>query len=227
MATGSPPTTDIVTKLESEWKWLTTHLLLLALVAGLIFAGVYGIESLVARHDDANAKRLDAVAAQLAQSNQQTQAAQQQQIAILQKSIADVQAQAQKQVQVIVKQVAAVQTPEQAVPAIAQLATRPLEPQTITGSADRVSVLAVPLTQELGDFAIARTNLDAADKSLVAETAIAADSAKALDSEKTSHAADKTAAAADLTACKADAKKSKTKWFFVGVVIGLLTGRYL
>jgi septal ring factor EnvC (AmiA/AmiB activator) len=227
-------------KVVADWAWLKVHFVLLALVAGLIFAGVYGVESIVARHDDANAKRLDAVAAQLAQSNTQTQQQTQQQISQLAQQNAALQQQqdardaaAAKQIATLTQLVVQVKTTPQVVTALPEVLTAPL-PVVPVAQPDGSLLLpqpdVLPLFQQLAQGkqdAISVTKLTAdlagATTAIANDKSALADSAKALDSEKTSHAADTKAAAADLTACKADARKGKFTWFGIGYVAGFLT----
>lgn len=241
--TTTPPagSTDstIVTKIESDWKWLTTHLLLLALVAGLIFAGVYGVESIVARHDADNAKRLDALAAQVAQTNVQTQQATQQQIAQLASQNAALQTavttllqqNAQRNTTLVVQQKADTTLPP------TQLAQRW---DSLLGTQNQVSTTptgfsvtpqaAVDTVTQLESVPVLTANnknlqsvVDNQTTQITNDKSSLADSAKALDSEKASHVADTKAAASDLTACKADARKGKVKWFVIGYVAGFVT----
>lgn len=59
----------------NDLKWLWTHLLLLALVAGLILGGVYEVESIIAKHDAANNSKWQSI---LNTQTAQTQAIQDQ-----------------------------------------------------------------------------------------------------------------------------------------------------
>jgi hypothetical protein len=241
---GSPPTTDstIVAKLESEWKWLTTHLLLLALVAGLVFAGVYGVESLVARHDAATATKYDALAKAQAVSNQQVQQSTQQQISQLAQQNAALQTQVQALLQ---------QNNQRNTTLVVQQKTDATLPPTalaqrwdsLLGTQNQISTTpsgfgvtpaaAVDTVTQLESVPVLTANnknlqaaVDNQTTQIANDKTSLADEAKALDSEKTSHVADNKAGAADLASCKASARKSKTKWFFVGVVIGFV-GRVL
>src|SRR5271156_449385 len=53
MATETTPVTTVASKLTSDLAWLKTHIIMLVIVVGLAWGGVYGVESLIAKHDAA------------------------------------------------------------------------------------------------------------------------------------------------------------------------------
>lgn len=57
--------------ITDDLKWLRTHLILLVLVVGLAFGGVYSVESVVAKHDEATSSKYELI---LQQQEKQTAA---------------------------------------------------------------------------------------------------------------------------------------------------------
>lgn len=57
--------------ITDDLKWLRTHLILLVLVVGLAFGGIYGVESVVAKHDTATSTKYELI---LQQQEKQTAA---------------------------------------------------------------------------------------------------------------------------------------------------------
>jgi hypothetical protein len=53
MATPSTPLVKPTTSLLADWKWLTTHVILLSIVALLVSGGVYGVLNILEKHDAA------------------------------------------------------------------------------------------------------------------------------------------------------------------------------
>lgn len=71
MAELTPTDTSITTKVSADLAWARHHLFLLAVVLVLAFAGIYGIESLIAKHDQtADAKWQQILALQNAQTQE-------------------------------------------------------------------------------------------------------------------------------------------------------------
>ena len=66
------PTTDttIVATIKKDWSWLVSHLIAIAFVALLVVGAVYGVDSIVAKHDAATSNKYTAI---LAQQTAQTQ----------------------------------------------------------------------------------------------------------------------------------------------------------
>jgi|ERR1700719_1542694 len=65
--------TDVVTTIKNDYAWVVHHLILIGIVGALVVASVYGVESVVAKHDHANALQMQALAQTLVQQNQITQ----------------------------------------------------------------------------------------------------------------------------------------------------------
>lgn len=71
MSTTPTPAPSIFsnTSLLADWKWLTTHLILVLVLVAVVFGSVYYVNSVIERHDEA---RQSADAKVLAQAVQQT-----------------------------------------------------------------------------------------------------------------------------------------------------------
>jgi len=69
--------------ISSDWKWLTQHIILLALVVALSVGGIYSVESIIARHDALKDNQLQTIATQITQQNAITQQQTQAEIAAL------------------------------------------------------------------------------------------------------------------------------------------------
>lgn len=158
--------------------FVLSHIIWVVLVA----AGVVGFHYWQQEHDAKLLSEQQEKVSEQTIAGLQTQISRNnQQIETLQQSMKQVSDAAAKQVQVIVKQQEAVKTPEQAIASISEVANRDVDARTVAGEADRASVLAMPLYQNLSDCRIAQLNLSACTTNLATETTIAATNA---DSEK-------------------------------------------
>jgi hypothetical protein len=91
---------------------------------------------------------------------------------------------------------------------------------------------AVVVAQSLESVPVLQQQITADETVISNDTTIIANDAKALDAEKQSHTSDNVTAALDkatltkeITVVKDEARKSKLKWFLVGVVTGFTLGR--
>lgn len=226
----STDTTVVSTAVSKDLSWLHTHLLLLALVGILIFGGIYGVELLMARHDDASAAKYSQIAADTAKQNQQFQLQVQAEITSL---VAANQQLANQNQQLVVslatRQNQEIQIPKQTASLTAvQVA---VELQGIANG-DNVS-LTLPVAQNVLASVRLVPLLQADKKNLQDaynnEVQIAnnneklyTEEQKALVSEQGSHKADNEANAKQISKIKADARKSKLKWLGIGIVIGFI-----
>jgi hypothetical protein len=223
-------TDTTVSTVSKDIAWLKTHILLLAIVAGLIFGGVYGVESLIAKARDAEASRYSQIASDTAKQNQQFQLQVQAQIATL---VAANQQLANQNQQLVVslanRQVQEVSIPKQTASLTASQIAIELQG---TANGDNVS-LTLPVAQNvLASVRLVpllqkdKTDLQSAYDNQVQ---IANNNQKlyegerdALVSEQKSHKADNDASAAEIKKVKADCRKSKWKWLGIGIVIGFI-----
>lgn len=195
---------------KSSLSYLGHHIVLLALVVLLAFGSVYGIESLVAKHDAASAGRLESIVTALEQQVQTSQA----QVAQLAQIVSQRNAQNQQQQRTD----ASLSAQEAANRLASQTAAAPGE---ITVSGD-LTTIDLPITRKIvgafDDLATTKANL--------ADTQGALQASQGTVAQQTQLIADKDkACASELKTAHADARKGKLKWFGIGLVTGYLVGR--
>ena len=237
------PVADLETKVVADLKWVKTHIILLIVVAALVFASVYGVESVIAKDRAANDSKWQAI---LAAQTQQTSALQtqltkdeqsfaQQNAALLQ-TIAQLSAQrtardtqTQKQVQVDAN-LSAVDTAAR----LAQQTNAAAQEVTVQGASILLDLpIARSVVASLDTLSSVQADLADVNGELAAETTVAQNNAadaaeqKKLIAAMTVQAsdADKTCKA-DVAKLKADARKSKLRWFGAGFIAGLITGHF-
>lgn len=228
--------------ISQDFDWLKTHLILLAVVMTLSGGTIFGVESLISKHDAQVASHYEAIAADTAKQNAAIQAQTQQQIALLSaqnaqlaQQVASLSSAISARDAQLVKQQAQVKTltPVQVASTIQPF----LKQGTATVTTGGI-LLDTPASQEVlaqleelpirkADISDLQTivgnqrtqigNLSTENGSLTT----------ALNSEKASHKADNIANAKTITALKADARKSKLKWFGIGYVAGFTSGLVL
>jgi hypothetical protein len=241
--TPKPATTEIVptivtSVIAKDWAWLTSHLLALIVVGGLIVGGVLGVEKLVQDHDVANATKYTTL---LAQQTQQTQALQKQLQADEAQS-AQIEAQLLAQNAQLTKQISArniavaAQVKTDATLSTQQAAAR-LAQQTnasageVTAS-DASVTLDLPITRavvsDLDELPVVTANLADTTTKLNNETTVATNAQSDLSAAdkvitaQTAQMADATKACnAQIAVVKAKARRSKIKSFLVGLGVGL------
>lgn len=195
-----------------DLNWIKTHLILLAIVVGGVYGGIYLIESKMAEHDK--------VTAAIYQSqNQQFQAQVKEEIdALKQANVLLAQS-------VATRQVVEVKLPTQngslTATQAAQEITKSVKanPGEVTSVGDTV-VLDLPVARVLTTMAelVPLLQADKADltQQLTNET-------KIYNDEVSAHKKDTETDAVVLKACKADSRRGKFKWFGIGYVAGFLT----
>lgn len=233
-----PPAVPTAIPLVSEYNWLKHHLLLLALVVLLAVGSVYGLESIVAKHDHEKDLQLQTIAQTMVQQNQtfqqQTQAKidslVQQNTALMQQNTALVSAITTRDTQL--------KTTQKSVPQLSpdQLSLEwqksiknagNIKPETGGYSVDQAAAVAtlqalesVPvLTQDISDLQASNANLNV---QLVNETQIFQAEQKAHGSDNDANKAVIVAKDAEIKDVKAQCRKSKMKWFWLGAVAGFL-----
>jgi hypothetical protein len=197
--------------ISDDLSFLKTNIPLLIVVLGLTLGGVYGVESLVASHDKQTAALFQA-------QNTQFQAQIQQEIQSLQAANAQL-ANAISQRQTIEVKIPTLNgslTAAQSALAISQAVKA--NPGEVSATGDNV-MLDLPVTREITSM-IQLLPLVQADKAdlqqqLANETRIYAD-------EKAAHKKDNDTNAETIKSLKADCRKSKLKWFGIGVVVGFV-----
>lgn len=226
---------SLTTTIKNDLSWLKMHLILLAIVVILVFAGIFGVESLIARHDDAAAAKYSQIAADTAKQNAailaQVQAANtallntNQQLASQNQQFASALA---------TRQIQEVQIPKQTASLTAMQIAVELQG---TANGDNVS-LTLPVAQNvLASVRLVpllqkdKTDLQSAFDNQVQiannNEKLFENERQALVSEQGSHKADNEANAKQITKLKADARKSKLKWFGIGVIVGFIGRGFL
>jgi hypothetical protein len=236
--TAPTPTPSIIAK---DYAWVTHHLISLALVGILTIGGIYGVESLIAKHDSQNSAKYEAI---LAAQTQQTQTLQKQLQADEEQS-AQIEAQLLAQNSQLAQQISArnqavvAQVKSDATLSTQDAAAR-LSQQTnatageVTAQGNNVTI-DLPITRAvvsaLDELPVVQANLDDTQKQLVNETTIATnaqtdatDAKKVIAAQVTQMADADKACKADIATVKAQARKSGLKWFLIGLVTGLVGG---
>lgn len=232
-------TPSIVT---TDWNWLKAHALILALVAILVGGAVYGVDSIIARHDAATSTKFEQILkVQAAQTqalqtqlstdeaaNAQRDAQYQATIASLSQSILQRDANAKKQT--------AVDASLSAAAAAQRLVQQTNASPSQVAVAGNSVTMDLPLTRnvvaDLDAFSVAKADLSDTQKQLVAQTGLTADAnqnladAKQVIGSQTLQLADQTKACnAQIKTLKAKQRKNLFKAFFAGVVVGIIGGR--
>jgi hypothetical protein len=197
--------------LSDDLSWLKTHLILLAVVAVLTFSGIYGVESLIAKHDAKTA------------SIYQTQNEQ------FQKQVVVEIAALQQQNQALLQQVATRQQVEVKIPTNSGSLTAPQAADTISKYTLNHPVVptATGVTVDLATAQAIASDLqmlplvrqDKADLQVAFTNEV-----KIYNDEVAAHKKDNDANAEQIKSLKADARKGKLKWFGIGYVAGFVSG---
>jgi hypothetical protein len=234
----TPTDTVVSGTISDDLAWLRHHLILLALVVLLVVGSVYGIESVIAKHDHENALEKQAIAQTLAQQNQQFQSQTQIQINTLVQQNTALQQQIGVLATAITTRDSQLRTQQAQVPQLTpdQLSVewqkdiknagniKPILPSgyqvdQAAAVASVQAIEAVPvLQQDIGDLQNSNKNLGV---QLVNETAIYEDEKKAHASDNTANAAAIAAQNAKIKDITAQCRKSKLKWFGLGFLAGL------
>src|SRR5208282_4475722 len=226
--TPEAPAQGLIALVKRDWSWLTAHLLLVGVLVVVAAGSVYGVESLIAKHDAENAARYAAIAVQANQQNQLFQTQVQAEI----KTLVDANQQLANQNAQLATALTQRQTVEVNIPKQVGTLTATQVATQLGGTANG-DIVALPLPQAqiaLTDvLLVPQLQADKKDlqNQLQNETTVAANNAKlytdeatALGDEQKAHQADNKANAAEITSIKADCRKSKLKWFGLGVLFG-------
>ena len=234
-------TTPITAVIKRDYAWFTQHILLLAFIAMLVGGAVYGVDSIIARHDVATSQKFEQILQQQAAQtatlqkqlsddeavNAQRDAQFQATIASLSQSIVQRDANAKKQ--------SAVDASLSAAAAAQRLVQQTgASPSQVTVSGNLVT-MDLPLTRnvvsDLDALVVARGDLADTQKQLTAQSGLTADAnqnlvdAKKVIGSQTLQLADQTAACkSEIKTLKAKQRKNLFKAFFAGVVVGIIGG---
>lgn len=236
----TPPATPVTieNQLASDWKWVTQHLLALAIVVILVIGGVYFVENMVAKRDAADAAKYAAILNTQAQENSTLQkqiGVDEQQFSILQNQINAQQKQLDQAINSRNQQLAQ-QVKTDATLSAEQAAARLVEqtqsqPEDITAQGNNV-VATLPVARgivaSLDALPVAQKNLVDTQTKLDDETKIATGAQTNLTNEQNLNNGLETQLAdsakscnAQITAIKSEGRKGKLKAFFEGVGLAL------
>lgn len=228
---------SITQKVSADFSWLTHHLVMLAIVGVLVFAGVYGIESVIARHDHDNAVEKQTIAQTLAQQNQTFQAQTQTQINALVQQNAALSQQVGALATAITSRDSQLRAQQNQVPALTpdQLSVEwqkgiknagNIKP--ILGGYQIDQAAAVASVQAIESVPVLRMDITDLQKSNLSLQSELNNDAAVLIMEKKSHLSDNASNQALIDAQNAKIKditaqcrKSKLKWFGLGFLAGL------
>jgi hypothetical protein len=240
-ASTTPVTPAATSGLSKDVQWIITHFVSLILIAALALAGIYGVESLVAKHDEATNNKWQQVLTQVSQDNSNLR----QQLTQDEATWAQQNTQAQQTITQLAQSVSArnTQSAQQQkvdVSLDAQQAAARLAAQTSAASGE-VTVnnqnndvdidlpIARRVVANLDLLPVVQANLADTQKQLTNETTIAQNNAADADKQKqlvtglTTQLTDaKQACDTQIKAIKAEARKGKIKAFFGGVAAVLL-----
>ena len=233
MSTPAPA----LSTLSTDFNWLKSHLILLIVIAALIAGSVYGIESLIAKHDAqrvqqdqqvlmAVTNQTNDLKARMMQDEQQeaTRDAQYNQtIAQLSAIISNQSTQLQKQIKTNAT-LTAVQT------AAALTTKTKSQPGEITATGDNVTLdlsAARTVNSDIDTLATTQSQLIETKKQLDAQTSLTIDANLDVTNAENVIASQQNQINIGNKTCqdqvsllKVQARKSKIKWFFAGLITG-------
>jgi hypothetical protein len=237
MTEPTTPVTTIASKLTADLAWLRTHLIMLVIVVGLAWGGIYGVESLMAKHDAAQeAKYSQILAAQTAQTTAienklTTDEANWNQIAsqltAQNMQLAQQVASRDAQITVLMNKISTMTVPQVAADLQPKLhaGTATVQPNGVLldvnaardvdeqiTKANEVLADLTDVKQQLANEVVLYTNASADARET--HTALAAEQVKNADQIK--------ACAIEVKQVKDDARKSKTKWAIFSAIGGFV-----
>lgn len=233
-------TTETTTK-TSDWQWITHHLAALAITGVLVIGSVYGVESIIARHDEANSTKWNSL---LSQQAAQTKDLQQELVADEAQSAAR-DAQYQKTIQQLAQTIAQrnaqnAQQQKQDATLDAQQAAQRLATQTsaaageVTATNDSINIdlpIARRVVSNLDLLAVDEANLADTQKQLTEQKQLTVDAQTDAAGQKNlavmyqDQLKTQTAACtAEIKTLKAKHRKNILKAFGIGFVTGFIAG---
>jgi len=219
--------------LSDDFKWIKAHLILTAIAACLIFGAVYGVESVIAKHDEKNAQAIAAIVDAQTKQNQQFQISIKAQIDTLVQQNQVLESENQTLIAALAKR----QVIENQVPIKNQNLSAVEAAKALGGTSDGDNVvLELPIARNVVTQVqlVPLLQQDKADleKSNGLLTTEVVNAQSALDLERKAHESDNTTNAGiikerdtTISTLKAECRKSKLKWFGIGFVAGYITGK--
>lgn len=205
--------------LETDATWIKSHLITTALILLTAFGSVYGVESLIAKHDAQTESKYSQILTQQTAQTAQDEAALRAVITSAQAAIA----QQQQQITNDQKTIASIKATVVTIPApqVAQeLGGTSPDPNTVVLPLDKAQT-ALAAIEELVPL---QDQLSAETKIATDESTVVAQQTKDISDLKTELTDTQNKDNAALTSCKADARKGKLKWFGIGYIAGFVTG---
>lgn len=228
--TTAPTDASITTKIKADYSWLTHHLLMLALVGILVIGSVYGVESLIAKHDTAkDAQWKSVVAADQARlATDEANWQQQFQVLSAQNTQLLTAIQARDSALAVQQKKDATLSANDAAQRLAQQTKA--APGEVTAQGNNLLVdlpISRGIVTSLDELFTIRTDLADTKTQLANETTIAGNAQKDLSEQKTANSDQVKACAAQVADIKAQARKSKTKIAAIFTVVGIVAARLL
>lgn len=233
--------TDTIT---NDFSWLKNHIILLVIVVFLVIGLVYSIDSIIARHDAANSAQANVVLQQqTAQTNLLAAKLQQDETVSAQQTAQLLAMNAQLTSYITQRDKAIIPVLQKDTTLSAVDAAQKIAVQTKATSGEVIPqndtvIVDLPVARNivasLDQLPVTQADLSDTQKQLSSEIAIASnlqnnvtDGQKLIDSMRTQATDADKSCKAEIAVVKVQARKSKIKWFFAGVVAGLLGGRYI
>jgi hypothetical protein len=236
--------TPIVSTITKALSWLKSHLILLGVIVILVVGGIYGLESIIAKHDVAQEAHdqqiLTLVTAQTADlktrmaSDEQAATARDLQYAQIITQLSGTIAKQTGQLQQQIKANATL-TAQQTAQAIADKIKA--QPGEVVAQGDNVT-MDLPVSRQvnssLDTLATTTLQLTEVQKQLQAQTGLTTDAVLELDNAKKVITAQDTQAIIAAKVCtdqisvvKAQARKSKLKFLGIGYLLGLASAHFI
>jgi hypothetical protein len=219
-----------MSEITNDLVWLKTHVILLIIVIVLTFGGVYGVESIIAKHDASNAAALNAIQKSLTDKLNADEkrwddqnSAQQTLITNLSNAIT----QRDKTLADVIQKDATL-TATQSATKIAD-ATK-AKAGEVTSSGDTVTVdlpIARTITTNLDQLPVLQQDLVDTKQQLASETIIADNRQELIDEMKKNEVAADNTCKANISNVKAQARKSKLKFFALGYLLGIVSAHFI
>jgi hypothetical protein len=230
--------------IESDLGWFKTHIVLLAVIVVLTFGGIYGVETIIEKHDaDNNSKwqainqaqvaQVQSLSDKLASEEKDRIEENTRQTAIL-AQLANTIAQRDKDTAAAVQKDTTLSASEAAQKIAQQTNAQAGE---VTAQGDIIQ-LDLPVARTIASIAdqLPAVKADLADtqKQLTAETTIATNmqnnvvgEQELIDAMKVQSQDAEKACKTQIADVKAKARKSKLRWFLVGLITGIIGGHYI
>lgn len=224
------PDTSITSKVTADIAWARHHLFLLLAVVVLVFAGVYGVESLLANaRAEKDAQWKSVVAADQARlATDEANWQQQFQVLSAQNTHLLTAIQARDSALAVQQKKDATLSANDAAQRLAQQTKA--APGEVTAQGNNLLVdlpISRGIVTSLDELFTIRTDLADTKMQLANETTIAGNTQKDLSEQKTANSDQVKACAAQVADVKAQARKSKTKIAAIFTIVGIVAARLL